>query len=680
MARLMKRLHPASILLVVAILSYGLLIPQMGFYWDDLPMSWIRYQLGPEALTQYFSTNRPVWGVLYQVTTRIIPQIPIYWQIFALAWRWLGAVVVWAIVRELWKNKPRFALGVALLFLVYPGFNQQWASFLYSHFFMVLFFFLFSLLRMLRAMDQPNRYWLWTSIGMISSALNLWMMEYFFILELVRVGVIWTALRGESRTIRERTKRAMGLWFPYLAVFALAILSRLFIFNNQVYGISLTAQLKTAPLETSKRLIENILLSLRLVIRDSWVQVFHVPDPLIGVPASYFIIVAIVVSVLGLFLLSKDHFRTYRDDLKDAAYAIGLGVLAVFAAGWPFWLIGFEPSLAWPANRFTLPFILGVSLIVAGSIALIPWQSLRNILIVLLVGFAAGRQFLWSQDYRDDWNAQKSLFWQLTWRAPGIKPDTLVLLNEGALDYYADNSLSSALNWIYAPDNHSEHVEYVLFYPTTRLRNALPELQKDIPIHFDYLAGKFNGNTSQTLAIYFDPPGCLRVLDPEIEGRNRLIRETSLMRFAAHISSPDLIVDERRARMPDIYAPEPGHGWCYYFEKADLARQFDDWEEVVNIGDTAFKLDDHPRDPIEWFVFIEGYAHVGEWERALELSQESYQASQDDADLGRLLCQLWERIETETTESRRPATDGSVEGVERSEVLSEVKSIFACNP
>jgi hypothetical protein len=148
------------------------------------------------------------------------------------------------------------------------------------------------------------------------------------------------------------------------------------------------------------------------------------------------------------------------------------------------------------------------------------------------------------------------------------------------------------------------------------------------------------------------------------------------MRFAAHISSPDLIVDERRARMPEVYAPEPKHGWCYYFEKADLARQFDDWEEVVNIGDTAFKLDDDPRDPSEWFVFIEGYAHVGEWVRALELSQESYRASQDDADLGRLLCQLWERIETETTESRPQLA----EGVERSKTLSEVKSIFACNP
>ena len=141
----MKRIHPALILLIVAILSYGLLIPLLGFYWDDMPISWIRYELGPEAMTRYFSTNRPVWGLLYQLTTRLIPQVPAYWQIFALVWRWLGAVVVWAIVRELWKDKPRFALSAALLFLLYPGFNQQWGSFLYSHFFIVIFFYLFSI-------------------------------------------------------------------------------------------------------------------------------------------------------------------------------------------------------------------------------------------------------------------------------------------------------------------------------------------------------------------------------------------------------------------------------------------------------------------------------------------------------------------------------------------------------
>ena len=94
----MKYLRPSILLFVVAFLAYGLLIFRLGFYWDELPMTWIRYELGSEALTRYFSTNRPVWGMLHQLTTRIFPQVPAYWQIFALLWRWLGAVVVYVIV------------------------------------------------------------------------------------------------------------------------------------------------------------------------------------------------------------------------------------------------------------------------------------------------------------------------------------------------------------------------------------------------------------------------------------------------------------------------------------------------------------------------------------------------------------------------------------------------------
>src|SRR5512140_1059014 len=153
---MIKRLRPALILLGVAVLAYALLIPKMGFYWDELPMSWIRYELGPAAMTRYFSTNRPVWGLLFQVTTRLLPQIPIYWQVFALLCRWVSAVLVWALVREIWPEHDLQALVAALLFLVYPGFNQQWTAYLYSHFFIVLCFLLLSFLLMLRSFRRPG--------------------------------------------------------------------------------------------------------------------------------------------------------------------------------------------------------------------------------------------------------------------------------------------------------------------------------------------------------------------------------------------------------------------------------------------------------------------------------------------------------------------------------------------
>src|SRR3990172_9109662 len=183
----MKRLAAPLVLLVAAILAYGLLIPQLGFYWDDLPMSWVRYQLGPEAMTEYFSTNRPVWGYLFQLTTQLLPPEPIYWQSFALLWRWAGAVLWWAILLRLWPAQRMAALAAGLFFLLYPGFNQHWVSYLYSHFFIVIAFFLGSIVLMLRGRALS------TALGLLLAAMNLWMLEYFFVLELVRPFLLWFA-------------------------------------------------------------------------------------------------------------------------------------------------------------------------------------------------------------------------------------------------------------------------------------------------------------------------------------------------------------------------------------------------------------------------------------------------------------------------------------------------------
>ncbi|MGE5642581.1 MAG: hypothetical protein ACM3Y8_06165, partial [Byssovorax cruenta] len=89
--------------------------------------------------------------------------------------------------------------------------------------------------------------------------------------------------------------------------------------------------------------------------------------------------------------------------------------------------------------------------------------------------------------------------------------------------------------------------------------------------------------------------------------------------------------------------------------------------EVASLGNQALKLDDHPNNPVERFVFIEGYAHTGHWDRALKLSKESYQVSKEY--VAPLLCRLWKRIETETTD-----------GVDRAEAISESLNLFACNP
>ena len=225
------------------------------------------------------------------------------------------------------------------------------------------------------------------------------------------------------------------------------------------------------------------------------------------------------------------------------------------------------------------------------------------------------------------------------------------MINELPVTNYSDNSLTAPLNWFWAPQNATQEMAYLLLYPSQRLGKSLTSLKPGTPIKVDYLATKFSGSTSQVVSIFYDPPACLRVLDRKLDSDNRMLTEE--MQGAAAISSTEWINPDGRTAeeiLPkNLYAPEPAHGWCYYFELADLARQQGKWDEVSKLGDLAYDLNDYPNDPSEHFPFIEGYAHTGNWDRAAELTDQSHLVTPL---MDPLLCRLWQRIDTSTPGSQ----------------------------
>jgi hypothetical protein len=644
-------------LFIVTILAYGLSFWRLGFYWDDQPISWIRYQLGSVATTKYFSDSRPVWALLYQLTGFILPLKPAYWQLFAMFWRWAGVFVFYLVMAGLFPRRKDIAFLPSLFVLLYPGFNQQWVSYVYSHFFIVLFFLLISWHLMFRGKTIP---------AMIFSILNLVMFEYFFLFEFMRPVLIFMSLRNEPMTNHERYTKTFKAWLPYIGAIIIAVLYRSLVYSHPGFGYSLTEEVVRAPISTITQLIQHVFSSLWVATVGAWAQAFRFPNPTINGLRTTILYIAVVLAVGVLVFLFKRTNQEYTEEnsKQDSYWLLGLGVVMLLLGGVPYWVTNLPVSLGFPANRALLSFMFGSCFLLFGIIELLPMR-VKYFVAMLFVALSAGRQFLWSVDYLRDWQSQKNMFWQLAWRAPGIKPNTLLLMNE-ELQFNADNSISAPLNWIYKT-NQTPDMDYFIFYPTNRLGLSLPALQPDIPIHHDYLAGTFDGNTSDSLAFYYDPPACLRLLEPDLDQKNRLIPDASLMREASALSNPDRILSEPSFVMPSIYGPEPEHSWCYYFEKADLARQMGNWDEVVKLGNKAFKLDDYPNSPIERFVFIEGYGHTGDWDQAIEYSKVSYKVSKDY--VGPLLCQLWKRVEAETAESPR-----------RSEALAKVQSMFACSP
>jgi hypothetical protein len=152
----------------------------------------------------------------------------------------------------------------------------------------------------------------------------------------------------------------------------------------------------------------------------------------------------------------------------------------------------------------------------------------------------------------------------------------------------------------------------------------------------------FSGESTDSLVINYNGQSCLHVLK---EGRAENRQLPASFQQILPVSDLNRIQSETKGLLPDpdIFGPEPEHTWCYYYEKADLARQLEDWEKITQLGDLAINANYSPSDPIEWFVFIEGYSLTSRVEQAVSITQEVYNARDDYAPA---LCELWKDIIT----------------------------------
>ncbi len=660
--------HPL-LLLVLSGLCYGLLIPWLGYYWDDWAFLWVAEKLGSGGLERYFATNRPFWGMIFRLTTSLINStVPWHWQVFGLVWRWLSAVAFWLLLRRTWREQPQIAAWASALMVVYPAFSQQPIAVNYGHFFIVLTAYLLSCVLGVQALRQPRKAWLFNPPALLLAAVNLLAMEYFYLLELLRPLWLWFALSKDGATARLRLRRTLIAWLPFLALFVGVTVWRAFFFpyQTQNYAPVLLESLRQQPLATLLQLSGTIARDLWLTGIAAWGYAFRLPDIAeLGTRTTLFYALLVAGTTLlcwmalALSCPRSGHSyprsgHSYPNDeaaprRKPAAQAALLGFTAMLVAGVPIWVVNVPLGFDFPNSRFTLPFMVGACLLLTALLALLPARAwIRTTLLALLIGFSVGVQFQSASAFRRDWQYQKSLFWQMTWRMPALQPGTTLLFNDLPIQFASDNSLTAPLNWIYAPENHSQHMDYMLYVTLVRLGLGLPQLQPGLPIYQNYLAAEFEGSTSQVVALHFEPPGCLRVLDADIEPHNKMLPELS--RQAAALSNTRWILPLSQGETdatppPHIFGEEPRRDWCYYYASADLARQQGDWQALATLAEQAFALGEYPNDPVERLVFIEGYARSGDWQRAAELTR---QAADITPLMQPLLCRLWQRIADES--------------------------------
>jgi hypothetical protein len=657
-------------LLGLGILAYGLWINRLGFYWDDFPLTWIARTYGASGLARYFSTNRPFWGLIYQLTTPLLGTNPTYWQIFALVFRLLNGLLLWQLVRLAWPRHEEIARWAGALLVVYPGFSQQFISVVYGHMLLVLAAFITSQVLMVLALRREKPSLPLLALSWLFSAVNLFSMEYYFLLELTRPVLIWVALGQTSAfpllTNTRKIKKVLLIFLPYFILLLGVMVWRTYGLGFHTYQPTFATTLRASPFTALLQLVKRIPEDIWTATGLAWSHPFDFAANAQLTPrqAQIFWVVAAAGTIFALLFFIMSRPESGKPRRSDWLGLLAFSLPVLIAAGGPYWLTGLPIAASFPFDRFTLSFMTGAVLISAGLLAFVPLPRWVKIIpLALVLGFSAALQYRHSLEYYRDWSMQRTLFWQMTWRMPGLLPGTILLSNELPMEHYSDNSLTAPLNWIYAPENRSEEMSYVFYYPTVRLGRGLPELKAGLQVKQDYLAAHFTGSTDQVVVVYFQPPGCLRVMDPEVEADIWVV-PTSL-RETLKLSTTVPILPAGQARPPqELYGSEPQRNWCYYFEKADLARQQGNWETAAALGDDAFALGDYPNDPMERFPFIEAYAHTGRWSRALELTRDTRDIAPLYAQLG---CKLWTRIE-------REAPDGEEKNIS----AAEARELLGC--
>ncbi len=674
-------------LLIVSIVSFGLLIPRLGFYMDDWRPIYAANALGPAGVWKFFAFDaRPLSALLYVPLNSILGYTPITWQLFELACRWLTALALWETLRLIWPKNTQEVTWAAFLFAVYPVFKQMPISVAFTEHWFSFLTYSVSILAMILSLRWRRGYIPFTLLGIALAAQHMITLEYFVGLEFLRPVLLWLAFTPPIQSVKKRALTVLTHWLPYLFLLAFFIIWRLFLINLPIADRNhpdLLFGLLTHPKYYVVQLAQIVLQDLSNIFFSTWYNT--VQPSLFSLQKSpalkinlIFWGVAIAIAVLTVFYLLRLRKVTEKETEEEVGRgawwipALILGGLGVLLGHAPAWALGRQAAQAsglW-ADRFALPAMFGASLFIVASLRALFKNSAQVIVAIgILVGLACGANLRNEYEFVQSWSTQLSFYWQLEWRAPSLATSTAILSANEVLSKMGEYPTSMAIGMLYPapkdslgePDKRSKMGYW--FFSVGKLMASSPAnlqmLLSNSELYRTTNSFEFDTFSNQSIVMTVDSQAgqCLWVINPDDKENPQI---PSYMNKISSISNLNLISDTPNTGFPPkaTFGNEPNHTWCYYFEKADLSRQMGKWSEVVSSWDAANKAGYHPLVGFEYNPFILAMANEQKWDSARQLTEKAAKLSPE---LEPYLCSLWQRIDDETSQSAdREAADKAV--------------------
>ena len=613
-------------LIVVAALAYLPLINQIGYSHDDWYLMTSSRAEGADVFHKIYSVDRPLRAYALVPAYKLFGQNVLLYNLSAWAFRVLSALLFLWLLRMLWPNHSYWTLMMALLYVLYPGFLSQYNGIDYQPQIISLALAMLSLALTVYAFFEKRLTYkvAGTALSILLGILYLGLVEYEVGFEFIRLILLFILAGRVTSSDRDRITRTIKSWLPYSLILLGFGVWRIFFFQGDRKATDVGVQFEQVrlyPFQTLYHWMVQVIQDLYDVMFSAWtIPLSQLTDYIQRWGGA----IAILTAGLILILLIKLDNRTIQEDSLQPSFAreaLLLGLLSAIGGLIPIAVVNREVSFPF-FSRYSVTSSIGVSIFIVALLSYVNLRILRNAIVTGLLLVSMLTQHANAVKYAQETSMFKMFWWQVSWRAPQLQKSTTLIANYPVGGAEEDYFVWGPASLIYYPEKQNPEAIQPGLYAAVLNSSAVTKILARERQQYDNRKNIVTYPNYRNLLILTQPmsTSCVHVIDGSQPEYSRSERDS--IRVVGAYSEIEHVLTDEMPRVPPVvvFGPEPPHEWCFFYEKADLARQRGDWDEVLKLGAQALDKGFAPKDSVEWIPFLQAYAVAGDVDHLMEMA------------------------------------------------------------
>jgi hypothetical protein len=611
------------LLALIGALTYLPLANQLGLFKDDWFLIYDAHSQGSAFFHEIYAIDRPARGYVMQFAYELFGDRILFYHISAYLFRVIAGWAFFLALEMTWGKHRRHHFVAALLFLLYPGFLSQINPIDYQAQILSMSLALVSIAATLTSIQSVGipRKSVWVALAIVTGIVYPALVEYAIGLEVLRFGlIVQFALKQKGLTLRQLAGQVARLWVPSLTAPVVFLVWRLFIFESARQstdvGIQL-GQLFASPLTGLWWLVHWAQDILRVTFL-AWAIPFHnllfglrLRDTYIAAGVG---LLAASLALGGVIRLGRADTTAREERSPHPAWqkqTMWTGFAAAAIALLPVIIVNRHADFG-EYTRYAFASAPGVAMLIAALLTFITSARAQFAVVALLTFVASVTHFSNAVRGALETEEVRNFWWQVSWRAPDLQEGVTLVASYPSAPIQEDYFIWGPANLIYRPQPQPEIPIEIPLPSAVLTPDVIAQILTGVGEETPLRRGNSLTRAFDRIVFFVQARDntCMRILNgdaPELS-----IYDSERTMLIASRSDLSVILPQGDSPAPpaDLFGDEPAHAWCYYYQKADLARQRGDWEEVARLGAEAQKLGLTPNDPIEWMPFLQAYAYL----------------------------------------------------------------------